>query len=197
MSRLDPLRPDQLDDDQRSLYGEITGSRRTTAPGRVGTLAHDDGSLVGPFDAFLRSPLIGSRLAALGEALRFDSGLDPRLLELAVLVQARHTTAQFEWFAHARLARAAGLGEDVIAAIAARSEPDLADDPDGALVYRFASQLVGAHRVDDDTYRAAVARLGEPAVFELVVLIGYYGTISAVLNTFEVPLPAGVDPLPE
>jgi hypothetical protein len=34
----------------------------------------------------------------------------PRLTEIAILVTARYWTAQFEWQAHARLARQASLG---------------------------------------------------------------------------------------
>lgn len=194
--RLTPLQPDQLDDAQRALHDSITGGRRAGQRGRGIGLVAEDGSLVGPFDAYLRQPAVGARLAELGEALRFDTSLRPDLLELAVLVVARATTAQFEWFAHARLARAAGLPDEVIDALARGEAPELAD-AELALAHRFATQLVQHHRVDDATYAEAVERLGEAATFELTALVGFYGCVSAVLNTFEVPLPAGVEPLPD
>ena len=58
----------------------------------------------GPFIPLLRSPELMARLQKVGEYLRFDSALPPRLSEFATLVVARGWTQQFEW---AR-ARAAG-----------------------------------------------------------------------------------------
>lgn len=194
--RLAPLTPDQLDEGQRALYEAISSGRRAAQPGRPVGLVAEDGSLVGPFDAYLRQPLLGQRLSDLGEALRFDTSLRRDLLELAVLVVARHTTAQFEWYAHRRLALAAGLPEAVVDALA-RGEAPVLDDPELALAHRFATQLVAAHQVDDATYAEAVERLGEAGTFELTALVGFYGCVSAVLNTFRVPLPPGVEPLPE
>ena len=107
---------------------------------------------------------------------------------------ARHWTAQFEWYAHSRLALRAGVAPEVVEAIAARRPPPL-EDGDEALVHRFATQLVERHRVDDATYADAVQRLGEQQTFELTALIGFYGAVAAVLNTFEVPLPPGAEPL--
>ena len=49
---------------------------------------------------------------------------------------ARYWTAQFEWQAHARLARQASLGQEVIDAIAERRTP-IFSDPDEQLVYDF------------------------------------------------------------
>ena len=39
----------------------------------------------------------------------------------------------------------------------------------------------------------AVELLGESAVVELVILLGYYTLVSMTLNVFEVPVPAGED----
>jgi 4-carboxymuconolactone decarboxylase len=195
MSRLPSLPPDRLDPEQRSLYEAILNGRRAAAPGRPSGLTAEDGSLVGPFNAYLRAPKVGTRLSDLGEALRFDSTLPKNLLELAVIVVARHWTAQFEWYAHSRLALAAGVAPEIVDAIARRKPPTFTD-PDEALVHRFAREIVENHVVREDTYRDATGRFGEQQVFELTALVGFYGAVSAVLNTFEVPLPAGVDPLP-
>ena len=192
--RLVPLPPTAMDEAQRSLYDSILGGRRVGAPGRASGLTHDDGSLVGPFDAFLRSPRIGTAMSNMGEAIRFDTTLPKNLLELGIIVVGRHWTAQFEWYAHSRMAVAAGVSEEAVAAIGRRETPTF-DDPDEACVYRFATELVTGHRVTDATYAEAVERLGEAHVYELTASIGYYHAVSAVLNVFEVPLPAGVEPL--
>lgn len=192
--RLQPLTPDRLDDDQRRLYDAILASRRAPTAARRSGLLAEDGSLVGPFDAYLRQPAIGVKLAEMGEALRFDTTLPKPLQELAIIVVARAWTAQFEWYAHSRMALEAGVPADVVRAVAERREPYF-DDDDLALVYRFAHQLATTHQVDDVTYAAAIERLGEAHVFELTATIAHYHAVSVLLNTFRVPLPAGVEPL--
>ena len=49
-------------------------------------------------------------------------------------------------------------------------------------------------KVGDATYAVTHAELGDEGIVELVILAGYYGVISGILNTFEVPLPAGETP---
>jgi 4-carboxymuconolactone decarboxylase len=194
--RLAHLPTDRLDDEQRALYDSIVQGRRCAAQGRSVSLTNPDGSIVGPFGAYLRAPAVGACLSQLGEVLRFDTTLPRNLLELAVITVARHWSAQFEWYAHARFALDAGVAPEVVTAIAERRDPAFAD-PAEAVVHRFTRRLLEEHRVDDETYREVVLRLGETQVVELTALVGFYGLISAVLNTFEVPLPAGAEPLPQ
>ncbi len=185
--RLTRLTPGDMGADQRATYEHLVAGKRgagITAP---------DGSLIGPFDALLRAPGPGDRAQALGEALRFETTLDQRLLELAVCCVARHWGAQFEWWAHARLARKAGLDDATIEAIRTNRTPtSMAEDE--AVVHGFATQLLAAHHVEDSTYAAATELLGERGVAELVLLVGYYGLVSGVLNCYQVPLPDGVEP---
>ena len=58
-----------------------------------------------------------TRLQLVGEYLRFGAGLSPHLTELVILIVARRWDQDYEWGHHVPLARAAGLGEDVITAI--------------------------------------------------------------------------------
>ncbi len=138
-------------------------------------------------------PAVGGPLQALGGRLRFAGVLPGKLRELAILVAARFWTAQFEWHAHARIAREEGLEEAVIAAIAEGAAPNLATPMENA-VYVFCRELHETHGVGAATYAKAVELLGQEAVIELTILSGYYTTISMILNTFEVPLPEGVAP---
>jgi len=62
----------------------------------------------GPFAIWMRNPALADAADKLGTALR-KGKLDVRLFELMVLVIARHWTAQYEWFAHAKHAPKAGL----------------------------------------------------------------------------------------
>jgi len=183
--RLPLLSPDRLDDAQRALYDSIQGGPR----GKV-RLTDEDGCLVGPFNAWLYSPSLGKRISQLGEGVRFESSLPTKLTEIAILVMARHWRAQFEGWAHERLASRAGVAPETIAALRAGERPSF-DDSDDKLVYDFAKELLDTRRVSDDLYRRAVERFGEGGVVELVTLLGYYALVSMTLNVFAVPLPPG------
>jgi 4-carboxymuconolactone decarboxylase len=189
MSRLPTLTADQLDPAQKEVWDDITSGRR----GSVADLTDESGGLIGPFNAMLFSPRIGARVAALGEALRFDTSLDRRLVELATITVAAHWRSNFEWFAHSRYAAAAGVTPEVIDAVRRGDEPSL-DDEVAAMVHRFTQQVVRSGEPDAETYAAATDALGESAVVELVMLIGYYCLISFTLNAFAVGLPGGEQP---
>src|SRR5207253_68038 len=101
--------------------------------------------------------------------------------------------AEFEWWAHARMAREHGVADAIVAAIGRGEAPSFAAD-DEAVVYRFARQLVTSGGVDEETFAAAIERLGRQGVVELVSLCGYYTLVSFTLNSFAVALPPGAAP---
>ena len=179
MGRLPPLDPTALNGGQKALYDNIMRGPR--------------GRVAGPLEAMVLCPAAGDPLQELGGRLRFDGVLPGKLRELAILVAARFWTAQFEWHAHARIAREEGLDNSVIAAIAEGAAPALASAEE-TVVYAFCRELHETRAVGDETFAEAVEVLGQEAVIELTVLAGYYTTVSMILNTFQVPLPDGVAP---
>jgi 4-carboxymuconolactone decarboxylase len=86
--------------------------------------------------------------------------LHHRLNEFAILIIAHDSGSQYEWYAHYPLAIKAGLDEKVAAELAEGKRPSGMRD-DEVLVYDFSTQLHHKHNVDDATYKAAVAKLGE------------------------------------
>ncbi len=179
MARLPPLDPAALAGTQKALHDKIVRGPR--------------GRVAGPLEAMVLCPAVGGPLQELGGRLRFAGVLPGKLRELAILVAARFWTAQFEWHAHARIAREEGLDDAVILAIAEGAAPALATTEENA-VYAFCRELHETHGVGAASYAKAVETLGQEAVIELTVLSGYYTTISMILNVFEVPLPEGVTP---
>jgi 4-carboxymuconolactone decarboxylase len=125
MTRYSTLSPDSMTEAQRRVREEVLAGKR--------------GRMVPPIEVWLRSPGLAARAQSLGEYCRFESALPPRLAELAILVSARRWAAQFEWWAHARLAREAGIADATIEAIRTRRTPDLTD-AESRIVYRFATR---------------------------------------------------------
>ncbi len=148
------------------------------------------GRLVGPYHAWLQSPELARRARNMSEFIRFKSPLPPRLQELAILITGRYWQAEFEYYAHAILARKAGLDEGIIQAIARQQQP-ASMQPDEALVYRLCMEMFEQHRISDATYAEAQQTLGMEQVVLLVATMGYYCMVSMTLNTFQVPLPPG------
>lgn len=183
MSRLRPVDPADHDDQQREVYDRLVETRGLVAGRPVG----------GPFDVWLLNGDLARRAVGMGNMFRFGLSVDRRRIELAILVTGRFWTAQYEWYAHERMARDAGVPDSVITAIHEDRRPDFADPADEA-VYDLCSTLHRTHRVDDATFATAVEHFGQQGVAELVNLIGFYTMVSLTLNTFEVPLPEGVEP---
>lgn len=144
----------------------------------------------GPFNAWLRSPDLGDRLQKVGEYIRFNTSIPPRLNEFAILITARHWTAQYEWYAHLPLALKAGLDPKIAADLALNQRPANMKD-DEAAVYVFCTQLHRNRKVSDAAYKRATALFGEKGVMDLIGLSGYYTAVAMTLNVAEAPLPAG------
>ena len=156
-------------------------------------LTGERASTGGPFNVFLRSPQMGDAAQQLGAQVRFHSSLSAPLKEMAILIMSRHWTAQYEWYAHKRLALQAGLKPDVVDAIAERRRP-LSMQPDEQAVYTFATELLRKTQVSDATFAAAVAAVGEQGVVDAIGLMGYYALVSMALNVDRYPLPDGAKP---
>lgn len=181
MARFTEIAPEAMTEAQREACARMIAGKRGRVPP--------------PFQALLPSPTLCTRAQSLGEFLRYESALPPRLSELAILVTARFWTAQYEWHVHAAMAEKGGLDTRIIAAIAEQRDPTALMQEDERAVYAFARALHERHKVDDATYGEAVRVLGQRAVVDLVGILGYYTLISMTLNVFEVPVPGGTPPL--
>lgn len=146
------------------------------------------GRVPAPMIAWIRNPELARRAQKLGELLRYQTTLEPKLSELAILVCARHWTSHYEWTVHKREGLKAGMDPAVVTAIAARREPTLADDRERA-VYEVARTLIGTARLPQSLHDQGTAVLGERGMVELVALLGYYSMVALTLNAFEIGLP--------
>ena len=146
-------------------------------------------ALSGPFNAWLRSPELADRLQKVGEYVRFNTSLDKRVNEMAILMTAQAWGSQYEWYAHEPLALKAGLDPAIVAAIGAGRKPDNMKD-DEAIVWEFTTQLRRDHGVDDAIYARALEKFGERGIIDLVGVNGYYDAVSMTLNVARVKAPA-------
>src|SRR5678815_3508229 len=135
--RMPPLAPEAMSEEQRAAAAELTAGPR--------------GGVRGPFIALLRSPELMRRLQKVGEYLRYQSALERRLGEFAMLIVSRHLTQHFEWHVHYPLAIEAGLAKETADALPRGARPRAMRE-DEATVYDFCSELLQIHGVAEDTY---------------------------------------------
>jgi 4-carboxymuconolactone decarboxylase len=165
--RFAPLTPEQLTPEQKAFADTIA------APPRNGKYNNP------PFRAYIRSP-----------------ELAPRLSELAILITARHWTAQYEWFAHYPLAIKAGLDPQVAGDIAHGIRPANMKDDEAAL-YDLAVALHRDKKVSDEIYKTALDKFGERGMMDIIGIIGFYDITSMTLITMQAGAPNdSVPPLP-
>lgn len=181
----------------------ITGAERLPLPTKLSPAQQASvdriasgprGALLGPFVPLLRAPELMTRLQLVGEYLRYESVTPPELRELVILLVARFWDQDYEWGHHVGIARAAGLDPDVIDAVANRGSPS--GPPAEVAVWRLVDELIRQHSVDDATYQIALAVLGEEALVEVVVTVGYYTTLAMTMNTARTSVPAEYERLP-
>jgi 4-carboxymuconolactone decarboxylase len=183
--RLPRLRPAELDETQRRLYDELVSGPRSRGPV---PLTSADGQLEGPFNAMLFAPGTGAPLLALGTAIRFGSGLTPRVREIATLAVAAHSGSAYELYAHGLLGRQAGLTDGECAALRDQRDPGLTDPAEHA-VLRVTRALLAGDGIPDDVYREAEQTLGRTGLVELATLAGYYLTLALIMRIFQVGAP--------
>ena len=157
-------------------------------------IAQSRGGVAGPFAALLHSPELARRIAETGHYVRFEGPLTQAERELAIITVARVLDAQYEWAAHAVLARKAGVRDEVINAIRERRAP-AGLTPAEAQVFAYANGLLREHRVSDEAFAALQKRFGLESLVDLTATIGYYAMIACALNAFGIePTLSGGEP---
>jgi len=192
--RFKRITTDQMSAEQKQYFDSLMAGP-ISGTGSAGVVQGAT-SLGAPFNVMLRSPVLAERLRKVGEYLRFESTIPKRLNEFAILVTARTWTAQYEWYAHHRLAIKAGLNPEVAAELAQGKRPSNMQADEEA-VYNFCHELHTTHGVSDANYQAVLDLFGEQGVVDLMVVSGYYVMISMVLNVNRSPLPEGAVPIPK
>jgi 4-carboxymuconolactone decarboxylase len=178
--RVEDLKPESLTAEQKAIHDRIAGTR--------------GGTVRGPFAIWLRIPAIADTADRLGTTLRRCS-IEKRLFELMVLIVARHWSAQYEWFAHARHARDEGLAPEMIEAIRQRRTPTFTRD-DERLIYDMVTEMNESRTLSQPTYDRVLAAMGLDKTIELITAIGFYTMVAIMLNGFDAPVPGGERPLP-
>jgi 4-carboxymuconolactone decarboxylase len=137
-----------------------------------------------PLDRMLlHSPPLADGWNSLLGAIRERSSLPDDVRELVILRVAALNDAQYEWAAHEPVARAAGLGDEVLTALRDDAPAGLTGAQTAALAYTDA--MTREVRVSDPVFAALRAHFDDRQVLELTVTAGAYNLVSRVLVALE------------
>jgi 4-carboxymuconolactone decarboxylase len=169
--RFPSIAPDQYTAKQKEFAKVLADSPR------AGNVANP------PFKVYFRSPEFAVEAIKMSDYLRYGTGLESRLSELAIIIAARNWDNDYIWSAHYGAAVKGGLDPSVGADMAAGKRPAKMKD-DEAIIYDLLTEIYRDHRLSDATYAKTVAKYGEKGLVDLIGLASYYGfTAMALIST--------------
>ena len=186
--RFDYVNRDQIPEELKEVFGSIVDSKRG-----VGTLSN--GALPGPFNGWMYTdPEMARALDGIGMAVRSNTTNVPKTMkEVAICVIGAHFRSNVEFWAHSRIALAAGVRQEVLDSIYNSEKPSFSDngeEPFQRAAYDMAMEYLDGYRVSDETYQTVLDLLGsEKAMIELVLVMGHYIGLATQLNILRVPNP--------
>lgn len=173
--RYPPFDPDALPAEARAVYDRILTER---------------GYVPGPYFYWLAAPRFSDLMEPVEKYLRYEVSFEERIVEVAVLVIARHWQARYVWTSHAPAAIKAGIGADAVEAIRTGRQPVFAND-DETTCHSLCHALMNGGGVDDSLWQRAVDTFGERGIAEITGLIGLYSAVCATMVAYQVPTKGG------
>jgi alkylhydroperoxidase family enzyme len=115
------------------------------------------------------------------------STLTPRQTELAVLRVALRRNSAYEWQQHLYAARACGIDEDEIVAIAATDGAHRWPGADAALLAAV-DELIDDNDLSEQTWALLSAAMDTKQIIDLIFTVGAYVTIAMLMGVAGIPL---------
>ena len=166
MPRLTPItKREQVSGDGVEAFDHIIESR---------------GQINAPQSMHMYVPEIARCSNDLSDSLRYRSHLSDHDTELAIITAAREMDCDYVWSGHSQAALKAGVRQEAVDIVANfGSLDDLTDDE--RIIVRFGREVVGAHKLSQEAFDAAVSKHGEANTIVLGALMGHYTMMSCTL----------------
>jgi 4-carboxymuconolactone decarboxylase len=184
--RLSYIPPAKITPVQRALYDDMkTG---IAAKYSAFTTIREDGTILGPWSAWLHEPELGAAIWGVTKAMTRFRHLPEPVRQIVILVVGSRFKAAYEIYAHSVVAKSAGITDEQLATIlAGQRPPDLTEA--GELAYDASFALLSGGVLANPIYEKALALFGQHGVNELIYLVGHYCFVSITLNGFDIPVP--------
>jgi 4-carboxymuconolactone decarboxylase len=166
-NRLPAIKRDALDDAGKKLF-DTRGQADFFGPGGIR----------------LYSPSVAEQMGGVNDYLRHKSGLDARLVELAILVTARELDCEYVWTAHEPQGLKAGLQPEIVDVVRFRKSPEGLTEKD-AVIIQLGREAIGKHHVSPEVAARALNLFGKTGLVNIVSLMGDYASTAILLNAFD------------
>lgn len=137
--------------------------------------------------AFVNSPEARKASAPLGKFIRWESAVDPRLRELAILQVGYLARSAYEWSHHIKIGYGFGVTDADIRALVDETEGRSSDlDPLTAAVLRGAREMTQNLGMSDDTFRYLEGKMPLNGLIDLCLVIAQYNSVVRMLATLQI-----------
>ena len=167
-NRLPAIKRADLDEAGKKLYDSRGGQADFFGPGAIR----------------LYSPPVADSMSSVNDYLRHKSGLEPRLVELTILVAARELDCEYVWTAHEPQGLKAGLPQATVDAVKYRKPLEGLDEKEAAII-QLGRETIGKHQVGSATAARALNLFGKQGLVNLVSLMGDYSSTAVLLTAFD------------
>jgi len=184
--RLPLLLPPELTAEQQILYRSMRAGIASSF--NAFKVIREDGALMGPWNAYLHEPTIGTTTWDLTKAINQIATLPKTVREIAVLVVGARYRCAFEIYAHVAMAQGLGMPLAQLATICAALKPTNLGAEEN-LGYDIAHALCAGGALPEPLYQMGVTTFGQRGMNEMTYLVGLYSMIAITLNAFDAPVP--------
>jgi 4-carboxymuconolactone decarboxylase len=144
---------------------------------------------VGPYALLFHMPELAQKLESLRLCIRDETSVPQKLQELVMLAVAREMDCAYIWYAHAAVAREAGVRGDIVDSLREnRTLTGLSREEQAAV--DFARELLRNRKVSQATFDRASACFGQRGTLTLTNLVACYAMLAYNMNTYELEAPA-------
>ena len=118
-----------------------------------------------------------------------DPALTKQQSEVVILRVGQHLRADYEWAHHVVRARAAGMDDGRIAALAG---PLDGIAPDDRVLARAVDELMRDSRLLPGSRADLIAAVGTRGMLDLMATVGFYSVLGFIVNSLDTPIDADV-----
>lgn len=170
-SRLERIEPERASDRQKEVITRLGAGR-----GRIPT----------PFNIWLHNPHLAEGMEIIGTHIDCSPVLSEVESEVAILSTAVFWSAPYVIANHRRHALKAGVPEEVVNAILDKRRPEAGDGRLGVICDAVCDILAGGV-IDDTRFARYEAELGRAVIAELLIVVGYFTSVSLAMSLHALP----------
>ena len=149
----------------------------------------------GVYATFANHPALLQAIGGLAVHILHRNSLPDRVREIAIIRACARARGAYPYRQHVGIGRSVGVSEAEIAMLGQLRPAGLGEEP--RTLVELVDRLYRDNDVDDAVWARAQAVFSNDQIMDVILICGFYGLISAVLNLARTPLEPGSDSLPK